>query len=163
MSRAMSIESLGLELERDLVGARTRVPNLKEDTRWQLARESSSRELLDILADDEYGSVRYRVSLNPNTSEETLERLSLDVEGKSALIALGLYQNPKTPSSVLESLYMRGIVPDNDLLFRNPNTPIWLLVKFWGEVTKPHNRREIEKNPNFPEDPAGWAIGLEEW
>ena len=66
-----------------------------------LAKSTSSANILRSLATDKNSSIRCGVAVNPNTPEDALRTLATD---KNSSIRYGVAVNPNTPADILRSL-----------------------------------------------------------
>jgi hypothetical protein len=95
------------------------VSSLSYEEKLELAQNpNTSQETLQVLATDEYSSVRYWVAENPNTPLEFLKVLATD---KNWGVRRGVARNPNTPQELLQVL-----ATDEDCYLRywaknNPN------------------------------------------
>ncbi len=78
------------------------VLSLSYDEKIKLLRNPNIPvESLNVLATDEYYSVRWRVAENPNIPVETLNVLATD---KNSYVRYGVTRNPNTPTETLNVL-----------------------------------------------------------
>jgi hypothetical protein len=75
---------------------------------------------------------------------------------------LGLARNPNLPKEAFDIL---SDCMDQDILINliyNPNCPIETLIKL-AESPNKMVQSGAKNSPRFPEDIAGWSIGLDGW
>ena len=89
--------------------------------RGDLARNSNSPDVLDILSYDPVASIRWAVAQNPHTSADTLARLAFDDDDSTRM---SVACNPGAPLDVLQ--HLADADPRAKILFyiiRNPGVP----------------------------------------
>jgi hypothetical protein len=108
------------------------------------------RELLSY--DDE--KITYALALNNNIDEEILNLL---LESKNEEIKLALYENRKTPVSILEEAYKNGKYLQE--IAKNENTPVEILYQLQLDSKY---ARSVMENPAFgkhiQQDNIGWQM-----
>jgi hypothetical protein len=70
--------------------------------------------LLEKLADDESGLVRYEVAANPNIPIHLLEKLSVDNDG---IVSYGALQNPNCPQYLKDYTKLKNFIEFYDIKF----------------------------------------------
>ena len=91
---------------------------------FALARNpNTSQETLERLANDNDWEVRYYVARNPNTPPEILERLEND---RDPHVRIGIAYNPNTPPEILERLANDENWVVRYRVAQNPNTPQYI-------------------------------------
>lgn len=119
--------------------------NLSGEQKIELADNPKTLpEILERLADDDVWGVRRRVAYNPNTSLETLERLSIDVY----FVREGVALNPNTPPETLEQLANDGSSWIRRSVALNPNTSPETLDRLANDIDL-DVRSSVTNNPNY--------------
>jgi hypothetical protein len=131
--------------------------------------ESTSQERLSYLADrgTSLSSVLNNqllraVLVNPATGPDILLK-KINIHPNDVLA------HPNCPIETLYQWIKRGNSINDLNIIRNPRCPTEILFQLLGRYKETNGDlyelivQKIESHPNYPEDPAAWAIGLEEW
>lgn len=149
----------------------------------QALHASTSPSVLDSLSEHEDMEVRWRVAINPNTSQDTLRKMVQDKNNSvlhclaqntniphdvieslffiatnrgGVMVAQGLASNPRTKPNMLESLSKIKDKMVRFLVGSNPNTTIHILKEL-AKKSKYFVRSGVAKNPSIT-DEISWLL-----
>jgi len=114
-----------------------------------LAKSTSSANILRSLATDKNSSIRCGVAVNPNTPEDALRTLATD---KNSSIRYGVAVNPNTPADILRSLATDEYCNVRYGVAVNPNTPADILRSLATDKNS-SIRYVVTLNPNYKPEP----------